>query len=263
MMGGVLVLVGIATTLVGALAAPAAEAKKPPPIGPLTLTPIDADAGYFLAQGTCPAKNRIVRYNWQGATNGSGWGDVSMTGTSFSLPLRIMASDVGGTVTVTLSCVNAGGNVKMVLGPTDVTSGNALIQDVPGNSGSGRRIVYSLSAQQVWVIEADETVVHRHLTSGRRLSISGGNSQLGTFKVYSKSLKGCIGSTNCPNMVRFHKTPSGNIGFHAIPFNKKGFFQTPSELGQPRSHGCVRTDPDSAKFVYDWAKIGDKVVVVP
>jgi hypothetical protein len=35
-----------------------------------------------------------------------------------------------------------------------------------------------------------------------------------------------------------------------------------SQLGTPFSHGCVRQSYDNAKFLFDWAPEGTKVVVI-
>lgn len=39
---------------------------------------------------------------------------------------------------------------------------------LPEDSGAGRRIVYSVSEQRVWLVEHDETVVASWLVSGRK-----------------------------------------------------------------------------------------------
>ena len=66
-------------------------------------------------------------------------------------------------------------------------------------------------------------------------------------------------------MSRFVVASSGKaIGFHGIPLRPGGTpIQTDAELGQYRSHGCVRMNQDAAKVLYDWAPIGTAVVVLP
>ena len=49
------------------------------------------------------------------------------------------------------------------------------------------------------------------------------------------------------------------VGFHSIPVFPDG--RPAGGLGQPNSHGCVRLAYDDAKFLYDWARLGTKVIV--
>lgn len=134
---------------------------------------------------------------------------------------------------------------------------------LPPDSGSGRRIVYSKSAQRVWVVEADETVSKTHLVSGRRTW----NQPLpGTYSVFSRSSYTC----NIKNpsicwryMVRFTRGPEGdNIGFHEIPKRNGVPVQTIAQLGTPLSGGCVRQATPDAIYIWEWAPVGTKVVVL-
>ena len=113
---------------------------------------------------------------------------------------------------------------------------------VPANSGVGRRIVYSNSAQRVWLVEGDERVAKTYLVSGRR-----GLPAFGTYQVFSKSRTTTSGSARMEFMVRFARGRNLAIGFHTIPLRANGTpLQTESELGFPRSHGCVRQAPPDA-----------------
>ena len=132
---------------------------------------------------------------------------------------------------------------------------------VPANSGSGRRVVYSKSRMRVWIIEANGSVARTYLVSGR---LSQPNP--GTYSVFSRSSYTCsIKSSNtCMRwMVRFTKGPSGdNIGFHEIPRKNGVPLQTNAQLGQALSAGCVRQSTADAQFMWAWAGIGTKVVVI-
>ena len=130
---------------------------------------------------------------------------------------------------------------------------------VPDGSGSGRRIVYSNSAQRVWLIEADESVTKTYLVSGRR-----GLPAFGTYHVFAKSRTTTSGSARMEFMVRFARGRNLAIGFHTIPLRANGTpLQSEAELGFPRSHGCVRQAPPDAQFLYMWAPVGTTVVAVP
>lgn len=130
---------------------------------------------------------------------------------------------------------------------------------VPANSGAGRRIVYSNSAQRVWLVEDNGTVTKTYLVSGRR-----GLPAFGTYKVFSKSRYASSGSARMEYMVRFARGRNLAIGFHTIPYGGNGRpLQTPAQLGTPLSHGCVRQAPAEAIFLYMWAPVGTTVVAIP
>jgi lipoprotein-anchoring transpeptidase ErfK/SrfK len=149
--------------------------------------------------------------------------------------------------------------------PTTTTTSTLPPDALPLNSGTGRRVVYSKSAQRVWIVEEDDSVSKTHLVSGRRTW----NQPLpGEYSVFSRSLFTC----NIKNpalcwryMVRFTKGPDGdNIGFHEIPTNNDTGVrvQSDSQLGTPLSGGCIRQATPDALYMWNWAYIGSKVVVL-
>lgn len=132
---------------------------------------------------------------------------------------------------------------------------------VPANSGSGRRIVYSNSDQRVWLIEADESITATYLISGRRDTPAPGH-----YEVFSKSRWATAGhdGITMEYMVRFAKGRRLAIGFHSIPTYSDGRpMQSEEQLGTYRSSGCVRQRLDQAQFLYNWAPVGTRVVVLP
>jgi lipoprotein-anchoring transpeptidase ErfK/SrfK len=145
--------------------------------------------------------------------------------------------------------------------PPSVAAARPAAQGLPAHSGSGRRIVYSRSQQRVWAVDASGRVVNTHRVSGRLHEPSAG-----TYRVYSRSRS--TYSIDNPAvtwnyMVRFAKGPDGgNIGFHEIPTKRGQPLQSTAQLGQPLSAGCVRQAHADAVFVWNWAGIGTKVVVL-
>jgi lipoprotein-anchoring transpeptidase ErfK/SrfK len=138
---------------------------------------------------------------------------------------------------------------------------------LPPNSGTGRRVVYSNSRQRIWAVEADGTVVKTHRVSGKQ-----GIPYAGTYSVWSRSMYTYAvqnPSIRWRYMVRFAHTPrGGNVGFHEIPTqcNAQGScwrLQTDAQLGTPLSGGCVRQSTLDAVWMWNWAGIGTKVVVLP
>jgi lipoprotein-anchoring transpeptidase ErfK/SrfK len=139
-------------------------------------------------------------------------------------------------------------------------AGTAGAQDLPADSGNGRRVVYSVGQQRVWWVEADNRVVNTYLVSGRA-----GTPAYGTYHVYSKSryTTSLDGSARMEYMIRFAWGRNAAIGFHSIPVNRYGApLQSESQLGTPLSAGCVRQRWWDAAGLWDWAPIGTPVVVV-
>ncbi|WP_166349842.1 L,D-transpeptidase [Phytoactinopolyspora limicola] len=133
---------------------------------------------------------------------------------------------------------------------------------LPDNSGEGKRVVFDITGQQVWLVAEDGDVERTYMVSGSRYD------QLpeGTYQVFSKS-EDAISWTleeTMRYMVRFHRGENSNIGFHDIPVYKDSgdAAQTLSELGTPLSDGCIRQDLDDAKALWEFAPVGTDVVVV-
>ncbi|HZB42207.1 MAG TPA: L,D-transpeptidase [Ilumatobacter sp.] len=148
--------------------------------------------------------------------------------------------------------------------PPPLTTTTLPADALPGNSGSGRRVVYSKPRQRVWTVEADGTVSKTHLVSGR---LTWNQPLPGTYSVFSKSMFTC----NIKNpaicwryMVRFAKggDEGDNIGFHEIPKKNGVPVQSVSQLGTPLSGGCVRQATPDAIYMWDWAPVGTRVVVL-
>lgn len=131
---------------------------------------------------------------------------------------------------------------------------------LPADSGQGRRIVYSLDQQRVWIVESNEQTVGSWLVSGRK-SIP----KPGTYSIFSRSRWSSSGDVRMEYMMRFTRASSGTaIGFHAIPVDRNGRpIQSEEELGQPRSHGCVRQARNDAEHLWNWAPDGTVVRVTP
>ena len=133
---------------------------------------------------------------------------------------------------------------------------------LPENSGTGRRIVYSRAGQRVWAVDEDGRIVRSYLVSGSKF----GNEVPGTHHVYSKSERTTAwnGKAYLYKMIRYYRTDIGHIGFHAIPRHVEdgSAYQTDAELGTRLSGGCQRQADLDAAFLWAWADVGTKVVVV-
>jgi hypothetical protein len=173
-------------------------------------------------------------------------------------------------VVVTTCCgqgvANAAVDPTPTTTPTTIASTPATVVEVnlaiPMNSGSGRRIVYSNRQLRVWVVNASGEVIRTFLVSGMR-----GQPLKGSYFVKNQSVSSFsqeLEGVNFRFMTRFAVGRNGgNIGFHEIPTKNGVPLQTEAELGTFLGSGCLRSSTQDAKFVYDWAKPGTKVVVVP
>jgi lipoprotein-anchoring transpeptidase ErfK/SrfK len=147
---------------------------------------------------------------------------------------------------------------------TTTTTTPVLVEaaPVPIKSGTGRRIVYANRQQRVWVINADNEVIRTFPVSGML-----GQPGNGTFSVFSKSPTSYspeFAGVTFRFMTRFAiGRNGGTIGFHEIPIRNSKPMQTVDELGAFKGSGCLRSSTKDALFIYQWATLGTKVVVVP
>lgn len=133
---------------------------------------------------------------------------------------------------------------------------------LPADSGTGQRVVFDITQQQVWLVDEDGSVVRTYLVSGSRYD----QLDPGSYEVFSASRHAVswTGSETMEYMVRFHRGRNSNIGFHDIPVNSASGVevQTLSELGTPLSDGCIRQDHEDARALYEFAPVGTQVIVV-
>ncbi|MEZ5218623.1 MAG: L,D-transpeptidase family protein [Ilumatobacteraceae bacterium] len=145
---------------------------------------------------------------------------------------------------------------------SSVASAGKHAPPLPDGSGSGRRLVYDRAGQRVWAVGDNGEIIRSWLVSGSIYA----NEVPGTYSVYSRSETSTAwnGQAYLPLMVRYLKTQRGNIGFHSIPLHidDGSAYQTEDELGTRLSGGCQRQARLDAEFVWAFADIGTKVVVV-
>ncbi len=147
---------------------------------------------------------------------------------------------------------------------TTTTTTPVLVEvaPVPIKSGTGLRIVYANRQQRVWIINENNEVIRTFLVSGML-----GQPGKGTFRVFSKSPTSFspeFAGVTFRFMTRFAiGRNGGNIGFHEIPIRNSKPMQTVDELGAFKGSGCLRSSTKDALFIYQWATLGTKVVVVP
>lgn len=133
---------------------------------------------------------------------------------------------------------------------------------LPARSGLGKRVVYDVSAQQVWLVRDDGSVARTYLVSGAR---NEDKLPPGRYEVYAKSRRAVAYDyrETMGFMVRFAHGRRAPIGFHDIPRDLDGqLVQTRAQLGVPRSAGCIRQARPDARALWDFTGVGTRVVVV-
>ena len=145
-------------------------------------------------------------------------------------------------------------------GATGTTgAGESDVIAVPPDSGEGRRVVFDMSDQRVWLVREDESVARTYLVSGSIYD----NLDAGSYEVYSKSMDatGIEDSGTMRFMVRFAYGANAAIGFHDIPVDEGKRVQGLDDLGTPMSHGCIRQARPDARALWRFAPVGTQVVV--
>lgn len=129
---------------------------------------------------------------------------------------------------------------------------------LPPDSGQGRRVVFDMSRQRVWLVDDDSDVRRSYLVSGSAMD----NLGPGTYEVFSRSRHATgIDGSSMDFMVRFTTGDNAAIGFHDIPQMNGEPVQTRDQLGTPLSHGCVRQARPDAVALWRFAPVGTTVVV--
>lgn len=176
-------------------------------------------------------------------------------------PDRSAAADAGALELGVTTAASIGDRIQeRHIGPgtgDEPGSGTAL----PRDSGSGKRVVFDMSEQRVWLVGAGGRVRRTYEVSGSRHD----NLDPGSYEVYSRSRHAVAydHESTMDYFVRFTKGDNAAIGFHDLPRDRDGeLLQTRSELGEPRSSGCIRQARPDAVALWRYAPVGTSVVVV-
>lgn len=139
--------------------------------------------------------------------------------------------------------------------PSPAPPSNSL----PEDSGSGRRVVFDISEQRVWLVSDAGRTLRTYLVSGSLTD----NLRPGSYEVFSRSrwATGIDDSGVMEYFVRFTRGENAAIGFHSIPTKDGKALQTLEQLGTPQSHGCIRQAMGDAKRMWRFAPVGTTVVV--
>lgn len=146
--------------------------------------------------------------------------------------------------------------------PADSSTGDeaSAVTDLPPRSGHGRRVVFDMSDQRVWIVDPSDSVRTTYEVSGSKTD----NLRPGRYRVYSRS-RHAVGFDYHSTMeyfVRFAHGKNAAIGFHDIPVDHSGqLVQDYDELGSPQSAGCIRQRRSDARAMWRFAELDTPVVV--
>ncbi|WP_433546136.1 hypothetical protein ACQPZG_14045 [Streptomyces sp. CA-294286] len=131
---------------------------------------------------------------------------------------------------------------------------------LPADSGTGTRVVYSLSGKRVWLVDATAPAASRQKPPTYPVAPSAVSPSPDTYRVSTRSLR-ITGSDGKPveHVVRFANVDGVTVGFSAAV---DGTMPTPGAQPQEGT-GAVRMAREDATEVWEFATVGVKVVVVP
>ncbi len=124
---------------------------------------------------------------------------------------------------------------------------------LPDHSGTGRRVVYALQRQRVWLVDADGGVLRTF-----EVWPSTVDPAPGPYQVTSRSAR-VTGSDGVPveHVVRFASVQGTTVGFSAATDGSA------PELDPSKKTGGVREKRDDGTAVWNFTTKPTKVVVVP
>ncbi|MET7763059.1 hypothetical protein [Streptomyces sp. NPDC005336] len=123
---------------------------------------------------------------------------------------------------------------------------------LPAHSGTGQRVVYSLGDKRVWLVAANERA-----TRTFEVGPSPASPDPGSYQVTGHRLSG-VGSdgVQVEHVVVFHSEGGAVFGFSAAVDGSM-----PDPKARKRT-GAIRESRADGAALYDFARIGTKVVVV-
>jgi hypothetical protein len=138
-------------------------------------------------------------------------------------------------------------------GPQPSASKTPARRALPDHSGTGRRVVYALERQRVWLVGADGEVLRSY-----EVWPSTVDPAPGPYAVTSRSAQ-VTGSDGVPveHVVRFASVQGTTVGFSAATNGSA------PDLDPAQKTGGVREKRDDGTAMWKFATKGTKVVVVP
>jgi lipoprotein-anchoring transpeptidase ErfK/SrfK len=117
-------------------------------------------------------------------------------------------------------------------------------------------IVVSVGQQMLWAYKGDKVVLSSYVSTGR----NGFATPIGSYAVLTKlpsqTMEGVIGGEhyNVPDVPWVLYFTNSGHALHGTYWH--------NNFGTPMSHGCVNLPIDVAAWLYDWAPVGTRVLIV-
>ena len=131
---------------------------------------------------------------------------------------------------------------------------------LPLSEGMGDRyVIVSLADQKMEAFEAGQRVFEAIVSTGHATR----PTPKGTFTIKNKHPRAYsrVAALWMPYWMAFHHDGQYWLGFHELPEWADGTKEGEEFLGQARSGGCIRLGVGAAEQFYNWAQVGDKVMV--
>jgi hypothetical protein len=135
---------------------------------------------------------------------------------------------------------------------------------LPKRSGSGRRIVWSKSANRVWLVTSAGRVADTFAVSDNDRK-----TPVGTYPIKRRNPAATSATgAKLAHFLGFYQRPGHTawIGLHAVPQRGAKYDRRLGALGRPSQKptpGCIYTTPKDALKTWRFARTGTRVVVVP
>ncbi len=119
-----------------------------------------------------------------------------------------------------------------------------------------KTIVVSVGQQMLWAYKGDKVVLSSYVSTGR----AGFDTPVGSYAVLTKfpsqTMEGVIGGEyyNVPDVPWVLYFTNSGHALHGTYWH--------NNFGTPMSHGCVNLPVDVAAWLYDWAPVGTRVLIV-
>ena len=127
---------------------------------------------------------------------------------------------------------------------------------VPAEAGPNtcRFIYVNLNTQTLSVYNSCKLIFATLISSGKNSWTFEGRFAI-LYKVDYSSITPPAGSTSDYYIegVPYFMTYSGNFGFHGAYWH--------DAFGSPASHGCINLSPADAHWLYEWAGLGERVII--
>ena len=140
--------------------------------------------------------------------------------------------------------------------PTSETAYTVL----PLDEGMGDRyVLVNLKEQKMQAYDNGERVFEAIISSGHEKR----STPRGEFRIINKAPRAFseVAQLYMPFWMAFTYDGQYWLGFHELPEYTDGSKEGAEHLGLPYSGGCIRLGVGPAQEFYDWARVGDKVLV--